>query len=211
MDQYRNALLSPPFLKDPPIKVNINAKVLGIVIAVVYGLGLLLSLASIQVVFGVSNAFCNNPYFNTYANCGIHPLALLGFLAAAAGNVLSLIGGIQMWQLKIKGKEWVIYGLILGLLGSLIESVGYYGGFGITGFIFAVVIAAAIYYTVVISRFPGEPPLVAAGPAPGSGYAPPFGGAPTPPPPPAPPAGGYAPPPPPPPPAPSPPAPDQPR
>jgi hypothetical protein len=77
-----------------------------------------------------------------------------------------------MYQLNRAGKDQVIYGVAVGVIGGILQIVGY-GGVG--GFIFSLIVAVIIYYLVVISRFPGESPLVA---APGG-----YGGTPPPPPP----------------------------
>ena len=110
-----------------------------------------------------------------------------------AGLFLALVvavGGFRMYQGDRSGKNLVIYGIVVAVIAQVVNLIGtiiaYSGlaglGLGIgagaiIGFIFWLVIRFIVYYLVVISRFPGEAPLVS---SPG-GY-----GAPPPPPPPPP-------------------------
>jgi hypothetical protein len=100
-----------------------------------------------------------------------------------------------MYQLNRDGKRLVIYGLALGFIGGVVSTIGtiiFYAGYAIlgvgyggaiVGLIIDVIVYAIVWYVVVISRFPGETPLVAAGPTGGYGN-PPGGYNPPPPPPP---------------------------
>jgi hypothetical protein len=169
-----NVLTDPPFAANPPVKVNVNARILGLVIGILAAInaiftlfvGGLLSVFS----FGIGSAF----------------IWLLGVLIGLVAEILAAVGGFQMYNLNRNGKNLVIYGLALGLLGAVVILIGqliaysglllYSAGGAIFGLIFAIIIYGIIYYMVVISRFPGEAPL-----APGAG-----GGYRTPPPPPPP-------------------------
>lgn len=155
-----NVLTDPPFAADPPVKLNVNAKVLGLVIGILAVIGLVVSLLLLPAVFALNN-FANQVCGSLGVNCGtsgIFFLALIGVLISIAGEVLYAIGGFQMYNMNRSGKEKVIYGLALNVLGGILEIVGY-GGVG--GFIFSLIVGIVIYYLVVISRFPGEAPLVA--------------------------------------------------
>jgi hypothetical protein len=171
-----NVLTDPPFANDPPLKFNVNAKILGLVIGILAIIGLVLAIIALPVVFALTstvNSLCSSLAVNCTANNGIFILALVGVLISIVGDALYAVGGFQMYNLNRAGKSKVIYGLAVNVVGGILQIIGYGG---IVGFIFSLIIAVIVYYLVVISRFPGETPLVAS-PA---GY-----GAPPPPPPPA--------------------------
>jgi hypothetical protein len=75
-----------------------------------------------------------------------------------------------MYNLDRSGKVLVIYALALGLGGAVVVLIGqliaysgflaYSAGGAIVGLIIDAIIYFCIYYLVVISRFPGEQPLV---------------------------------------------------
>ena len=178
-----NILTDPPFAADPPIKLNIPAKTVGLVAAILGILGLIFF-----GLFGLFAAFALTTLSTAclgIANCsagGIFFLALIGVIATLVGSVLYLIGGFQMYNLNRKGKDLVIYGLAVGLIGGLLELIG---GLGAGGFVFDVIWFAVGWYIVVISRWPGDAPLVPAGPTGGYGNPPGGYGSPPPPPPPS--------------------------
>jgi hypothetical protein len=181
-----NALTDPPFAADPPVKFNVKAKILGLVFGILAIIGAVIALIALPVVFALNNVAssvsdaCRALGGSNCGSSGIFGLALIGVLIALGASVLEAIGGFRMYQGDRQGKDWVIYGLAIGLLGGILQIVGY-GGVG--GFIFSLIIAFVIYYLVVISRFPGEAPLV---PSTGGGYSGGGGyGSPPPPPPPA--------------------------
>ena len=165
-----NALTDPPFAANPPVKINVNARILGLVIGILATIGAILGLIGLFAVFG----FCTS-FGISISGCGFPILWLLGAILGLAGDILAAIGGYRMYQLNRAGKEQVIYGLALALLGALLGLVGNiiaysgligvgFGGAVIFGFIIDVIIYFIIYYLVVVSRFPGEAPL-----APGAG------------------------------------------
>lgn len=178
-----NILTDPPFAADPPIKVNIPAKTVGIVAAILGILGLIFF-----GLFGLFAAFALTTLATVcdgLTNCntgGIFFLALVGVIVTLVGSLLYLIGGFQMYNLNRAGKNLVIYGLALGLVGGLLELIG---GLGAGGFIFDIIWFVVGWYIVVISRWPGDAPLVAAGPTGGYGNPPGGYGSPPPPPPPS--------------------------
>ena len=161
-----NMLTDPPFAADPPIKLNVNAKILGLVIGILAVIGLVIALLALPIVFAIGSV-CST--FNCGTHSGILLLALLGVIVSIVGDVLYAIGGFQMYNMNRTGKDKVIYGLALNVIGGILQIVGYGG---IAGFIFSLIVAVIVYYLVVISRFPGEAPLVTSG-AGGYGSSPP--------------------------------------
>ncbi len=178
-----NVITEPPFAKDPPVKINVNAKILGLVIAILAALGTLFSVIGLIALFNLNSALNSlNQLCNAYGgNCGttLPVIGLIGYIIIVVGNLIGAIGGFQMYQLNRRGKDLVIYGLVLSVIGSLVTTIGY-GSYGIGSFIFALIINFVIYYLVVVSRFPGEAPLAAPGQQPWGG-----GGPSAPPPPPS--------------------------
>jgi hypothetical protein len=162
-----DTLLHPPFENDPPVKLNISAKIIGLIAAILAGLGLLGYLFAIPAILAL-NALATGL---GVVHPGIFAVALVGLLIGVIADVLELIGGYRMYQENPEGKKLLIYGIVLGAIGTIVYGIGYGGFFGV---IIGLVIDFIIYYIVVISRFPGEAPLVA-------------GSAPPPPPPPPPP------------------------
>jgi hypothetical protein len=172
-----NILTDPPFAADPPIKLNVPAKTLGLVIGILAIIGILIDLIALPVVFALNNVASDADTVcrelggqNCGGSSGIFGLALIGVLISLVGAVLYAFGGFRMYQLNRQGKELVIYGLAVNLIGGIFDIIGY-GGVG--SFIFSLIIAVVIYYLVVISRWPGDAPLVASGPPGGYGSPPP--------------------------------------
>jgi hypothetical protein len=144
MNSLLDTLTYPPFAQNPPAKVD--GKIVGLVVAILSAIGLLFGLGGIVAVLGVGAVA---------AAAGVSyivPLALLGLLVALVAYVLSLMGGWQMYQGKTQGKRLVVAGLALSFLGQLVYGIGSTLG----NVIVALIILAAIYYVVVISRLPGE-------------------------------------------------------
>lgn len=148
----RKMLLSPSFAADPPVKLNVPAKTLGLVLAIVGGIAAVLGLLAVLALLGLGAVA-------GVAFGGIFILAILGAIIGEIGTILGAWGGYQMYQEKHEGKATVIYGLVLNVVGSLIGALG--GSGGLTGWLVGALVTFAIYYIVIISRFPGEPPLVA--------------------------------------------------
>jgi hypothetical protein len=179
-----NQLVEPPFAANPPVKVNVNAKILGLVIAILAALGALFTVFGVIALINVNSALNSlNQFCRAYGtDCGsnIAIAGLIGYIVILAADILAAVGGYRMYQLNRQGKEWVIYALILNVIGSLITTIGY-GGYGIGSFIFSLILNFVIYYLVVVSRFPGEAPLAPPSATPTWGG----GGPSSPPPPPA--------------------------
>ena len=185
-----NVLTDPPFAADPPVKFNVNAKILGLVLGILAIIGAIFSLLGLLASFGACTVLGV-----TIGGCGIPILWLLGALVQLVGYILGALGGFRMYQMNREGKLNVIYGLGLGAAGTVLYLIGniiFYSGISvigagyggaIVGVIIDLIVIFILYYLVVISRFPGEAPLVPS--AYGGGYG---GGYGSPPPPPAPPA-----------------------
>ncbi|MGA7989217.1 MAG: hypothetical protein WCB51_12550 [Candidatus Dormiibacterota bacterium] len=172
-----NILTDPPFAADPPIKLNVPAKTLGLVIGILAIIGIVIDLIALPVVFALNNVASDATTVcrelggtNCGGSSGIFGLALIGVLISLVGAVLYAFGGFRMYQLNRSGKDLVIYGLAVNLIGGILDIVGY-GGVG--SFIFSLIIAVVVYYLVVISRWPGDAPLVATAPPGGYGSPPP--------------------------------------
>lgn len=162
-----NVLTDPPFAADPPVKFNIDAKILGLVLGILAIIGAIFSLIGLLAAFGACTILGQ-----TISGCGLPILWLLGALLQVVGYVLGAVGGFRMYQLNREGKLNVIWGLALGAAGTIVYLVGniiFYSGISvlgagyggaIVGVIIDLIIIFALYYLVVISRFPGEAPLV---------------------------------------------------
>lgn len=179
-----NILTDPPFAANPPVKVNIDAKILGLVLGILAVIGAVFGLIGLLAAFGACTVLGA-----TINGCGTPILWILGELVLLVGYIVGAIGGFRMYQMNREGREWVIYGLALGVAGNLIYLIGnivfyssaFFGGLGvgysgaIVSFIISFIVYFIVYYLVVIARFPGEAPMV---PRSMGGY-----GAPPPPPP----------------------------
>jgi hypothetical protein len=180
-----NTLLDPPFAANPPVKLNVDAKILGLVL----GILALIAAVFVGLIGGLLSIF-------SLAAGGFGGLWLIGTLVALVGYIMSAVAGLQMYGGNRAGKNLMIYGLLVLFVGAVVGAIGrivaYAGiiGFGagyalggaIVGLILDVIIYGILYYLVVISRFPGDVPQVA---SPG-GYGNPPGGYGSPPPPPPP-------------------------
>jgi hypothetical protein len=140
-------LLNPSFMKDPPVKLDIPAKTLGLICAI---------LAGISTFFGVIGVLGVSALT---AVAGTGALFMVGTVINVIGSALVAWGGYKMYQGVRDGKRLAIYGLVASAIGSLIVALG---TGGLVGWIVNVAILFAIYYLVVISRFEGDPKLVTA-------------------------------------------------
>ncbi|MGH2498706.1 MAG: hypothetical protein ACRDF0_01215 [Candidatus Limnocylindria bacterium] len=176
MDFRQETLLNPPFAKDPPVKLNIPAKTLGLVYAI------LAAIAAIFGIFGILFLLGLSGFAAAAGLAGLTILPLVGSIVGEIGTIVVAWGGYQMYQEKREGKKLAIYGIVVYVLGSLISALGG-GPEGFVGWIVTVLIAFVLYYLVIISRFSGEPLLVPAGttpPAPRPESQPPRDGPPAP-------------------------------
>ena len=154
-----NILTDPPFAADPPIKLNVPAKTLGLVIGILAIIAILLDLIALPVVFALNNVVNSA---NTLCqelngtNCGgttsgIFGLALIGVIIGLVGAILYAFGGFRMYQGNRQGKDLVIYGLVVSLVGGILGVVGY-GGIG--GFIFSILLpgsSAGLIGSIVVA------------------------------------------------------------
>jgi hypothetical protein len=136
-----DTLVNPPFANDPPVKVNFDSKVVGLVVAILAGLGALFSLLAL---LGLLVA--------TFA--GIFFIALIGVLVNLVADVMAAIGGWQMYQGNESGKRLAIYGLALAFVAQLVQMIGFGSAAGILGLI----LLAIVYYAIVVSRYPSQAP-----------------------------------------------------
>lgn len=140
-----DTLLDPPFAKDPPVKLDIPAKTLGLVYAILGGIATAFGLFGLTALAAVVGG----------------GLLVIGTLISLIGTALSAWGGYQMYQEDRGGKKIAIYGLALNAVGALVAALS---GAGLGSFIFNAVVAFILYYLVIISRFGDEPKLVSAAP-----------------------------------------------
>jgi hypothetical protein len=183
MPDSLRSLTNPSFKDNPPVKLNVNARILGLVIAILACIGLLLSLfaGGLFSIIGFIGGFA--------------PIWFLGVLVAVVAEALAAIGGFQMYRLNPGGKNLVIAGLALGLVGAVLSLVGeimaYSGllGYGassaIVGLVLDVIVYGILYYLVVISRFPNPTPAFSKAAMGSPSFGPPPSYGPPPPPPPA--------------------------
>lgn len=167
-DLWNNPLVKPPFASDPPLKVNVPAKTYGLVLGILAVIGAVFALIVAIAAFTFtsivnSNAICGSALYQGSAACqavGHASIAGLGELIVLVAMILGAIGGFQMSQGKHQGRSLLAYSLLLALVGQLLYAILWGFGYYIPGFIISLIIYAVIYYFLVISRFPDEPPVV---------------------------------------------------
>ena len=142
-----DTLVNPPFANDPPVKVNFDAKVVGLVVAILAGIGGLFALLALLGLLGLGATFA-----------GIFLLAIIGILVSLVGDVMAVMGGWQMYQGNASGKRLAIYGLALTFLAEIILMIG----FSASSAILQLLLLAILYYAVVVSRYPGQAPSASA-------------------------------------------------
>ena len=140
-------LLNPSFMKDPPVKLDIPAKTLGLICAILAGIS---TFFGVIAVLGVSALT---------AVAGTGPLFLVGNVINVIGSGLMAWGGYKMYQGDRDGKRLAIYGIVASAIGSLITALG---SGGLAGWIVNLAILFAIYYLIVNSRFEGDPTIATA-------------------------------------------------
>lgn len=138
-----DSLMDPPWAKDPPVKLDIPAKTLGLVLAILGGIG---------TVFGVLGLLG----VSAFAAAVGGGLLVIGTLIGLIGTAMGAWGGYQMYQGDRRGKRLAVYGLIVSALGSLIAALA---SADLGGWIVNALLSFAIYYLVIISRFEDEPKL----------------------------------------------------
>ena len=138
------ALVNPPFASDPPIKISLDARIIGLVIAVLSALVGLLVLLTLLALLGIG-------YQASYGSIFI--LDLVDVLLNLLADALGLIGGIQMLRGNAAGRRLVVYGLALAFVMQVALGLGF--GTGASAIV-TLVLLVILYYAVVVSRFPGE-------------------------------------------------------
>src|SRR5207245_1513289 len=88
-----DTLVNPPFANDPPVKLNLDAKVVGLIVAILAGIGALFALLGLLGLLGLGAAFG-----------GIFVLAIIGIIVSLVADVMAVAGGWQMYQGKENGK-----------------------------------------------------------------------------------------------------------
>jgi hypothetical protein len=139
-----DTLVNPPFANDPPVKLNVDAKVVGLVVAILAAIGGLFSLFGLLSLLGVGAALT--------AFGGIFALALIGVAVNLVADVMMAMGGWQMYQGNESGKRLVIYGLAIAFVAQIVLALGYTA----SSAILQLIVLGIIYYVVVVSRFPGQ-------------------------------------------------------
>jgi len=142
-----DTLVNPPFANDPPVKVNFDAKVVGLVVAILAALGALFSLLGLLALLG-AGAVAGSTFAGNFF------LALIGVLVTLVADIMAAIGGWQMYQGNESGKRLAIYGLALAFVAQIVQMIG----FGSAGGILGLILLAIVYYAVVVSRYPGQAP-----------------------------------------------------
>jgi len=144
----REALHHPPFEGNPPIKLNVSARTLGLVYAILAGIATLLSILQIPNWFRVS---------------GLVPVVIVALGASVVADAIIAWGGYQMYRVNRQGKETAIDGMALLVIAQVVAAVAQleFLGFPIFFLVSMVVlfaVALVFYYLTVISRFPDEAP-----------------------------------------------------
>ena len=162
-----NALVRPPFAARPPIQLDLDARLLGLVLTV---LGIVAAVVSLLYVVGVSN-LCNGLVL-----CSVPTVNVAGTVLLTAGWVVMTVGVVMMLTRTGQGRAVAVYGLVLAAAGDVVSLVGnivfvganslYYrlGAGSIVIFLIWLVVATVLYYLVVTGRFAGEPPEPAGAP-----------------------------------------------
>ncbi len=139
-----DSLVNPPFATNPPIKLRVDAKMIGLVIAILSALVGLLALWQLLALFTIG-------YQTSYA--GLYVLFLIDIVVNLVADVMALTGGWQMYRGNPSGKRLAIYGLALAFLVQLVLGLGF--GTGVSAIV-TLILLAVLYYAVVVSRFPGD-------------------------------------------------------
>jgi hypothetical protein len=139
-----DTLVNPPFANNPPVKLNLDAKVVGLVVAILGGLGALFTLLALLSLLGFGAALA--------AFGGIFLLALIGVILNLVADVMAAIGGWQMYQGNESGKRLAIYGLAIAFAAEIIQMIGFSSSSGIV----PLILLALVYYAIVVSRYPAK-------------------------------------------------------
>jgi len=139
-----DTLVNPPFANDPPVKLNLDAKVVGLVVAILGGLGALFAFVGLLGLLGLGAALAGF--------AGIFFLALIGVILNLVADVMAALGGWQMYQGNESGKRLTIYGLAIAFLAEIVQIIGFSSGSAIV----PLILLALVYYAIVVSRYPAK-------------------------------------------------------
>jgi hypothetical protein len=139
-----DTLVNPPFANDPPVKLNLDTKVVGLVVAILGGLGALFVFLALLGLLGFGAALS--------AFAGIFFLALIGVILNLVADVMAAIGGWQMYQGNESGKRLAIYGLAIAFVAEIIQMIG----FSSSSAIVPLILLALVYYAIVVSHYPAK-------------------------------------------------------
>jgi hypothetical protein len=138
-----DTLVNPPFANNPPVKLNLDAKVVGLVVAILGGLGALFVFLALLSLLGFGAAL---------SAAGIFFFALIGVILNLVADVMAAIGGWQMYQGNESGKRLAIYGLAIAFVAEIIQMIG----FSSSSAIVPLILLALVYYAIVVSRYPAK-------------------------------------------------------
>lgn len=138
-----DTLVNPPFANNPPVKLNLDAKVVGLVVAILGGLGALFVLLALLSLLGFGAAL---------SAAGIFFIALIGVILNLVADVMAAIGGWQMYQGNESGKRLAIYGLAIAFVAEIIQMIG----FSSSSAIVPLILLALVYYAIVVSHYPAK-------------------------------------------------------
>jgi hypothetical protein len=138
-----DTLVNPPFANDPPVKLNLDAKVVGLVVAILGGLGAFFVFLALLSLLGFGAAL---------SAAGIFFLALIGVILNLVADVMAAIGGWRMYQGNESGKRLAIYGLAIAFVAEIIQMIGFSSGSAIV----PLILLALAYYAIVVSRYPAK-------------------------------------------------------
>src|SRR6202165_3028277 len=138
-----DTLVNPPFANDPPVKLNLDAKMVGLVVAILGGLGAFFVFLALLSLLGFGAAL---------SAAGIFFLALIGVILNLVADVMAALGGWQMYQGNESGKRLAIYGLAIAFVAEIIQMIG----FSSSSALVPLVLLAVLYYAVVVSRYPAK-------------------------------------------------------
>lgn len=99
METMLDSLLAPPFAADPPVKMNVPAKTLGLILAI---------LGAIGTLFGVRVLFAFLDFSAALVSFGgIFPVAATGLamIVGLIGTAIGTWGAYQMYQGKHEGRS----------------------------------------------------------------------------------------------------------
>ena len=142
-----DSLVNPPFATNPPIRISVDAKYIGLAVAILALPFALANSYNLVVLLSALNSGIQS------INVGIWLLFFVDIVLTLVAAVMALIGGWRMLRRDPAGKRLAIYGVGLAFLVEALIGLGF--GTGLSSIV-RLVILAMLYYAVVVSRFAGE-------------------------------------------------------